>query len=82
MILILFLYLIFTGSEYPTVDGHMSINTYLDAIDKNYKTINEKYRRAGLQPFTLANISFGCFHAPFGKMVQKAYTRVFYNDLM
>lgn len=71
-----------SGTEFPTVDGHLSINTYLGAIDNNYKTINAKYQRANLPAFSLEAISYGCFHAPFSKMVQKAFTRVFYNDLL
>lgn len=68
-------------TEFPTVDGHMSINTYLNAIDNNYKTINEKCKAAGQPMFSLDDIQYGCFHAPFAKMVQKAFVRLFFNDL-
>lgn len=71
----------FLGTEFPTVDGHMSINTYLNAIDNNYKTINEKCKAAGQPMFSLDDIQYGCFHAPFAKMVQKAFVRLFFNDL-
>ncbi|EAR84420.2 hydroxymethylglutaryl-CoA synthase (macronuclear) [Tetrahymena thermophila SB210] len=69
-------------SEFPTVDGHLSINTYLGAIDNNFKTLNQKYAVANLRPFSLQDVDYGCFHAPFAKMVQKAFVRLFYNDVL
>lgn len=60
----------------------MSINTYLGSIDNNYKQINKKYAEIQEKPFSLKDIHYGCFHAPFAKMVQKAYVRMVYNDLL
>lgn len=33
-----------TGSEYPIVDGHLSINVYLNALEKSYETFKNKYK--------------------------------------
>ena len=31
------------SSEYPTVDGKLSIQCYLDALDRCYRIFREKY---------------------------------------
>lgn len=69
-------------SEYPTVDGKISIGCYINAIDKCYTLLREKQQRLGQRPVSMQEFDFGCFHAPFGKMVQKAFFRLVYRDVL
>ena len=65
------------NSEYPVVDGHYSINCYLNAIDKCY----EDYKVKKKEDISMGKFDFLCFHTPFGKMVYKSFLRIIYNDI-
>jgi hydroxymethylglutaryl-CoA synthase len=51
-------------SEYPTVDGHLSIGVYLNALDQCYTMLKDK-----IKGFNMSSFDYGCFHSPFSKMV-------------
>ena len=59
-------------SEYPTVDGKISIDCYLEAISNCYDGLKHKLGGKNL----LRDIDYFCFHSPFYKMVQKAFTKM------
>lgn len=70
------------SSEYPVVDGKLSIQCYLSALDKCYQLYRQKYQRqnpdavkAGLQQFDAV-----IFHTPYCKLVQKSLARIGLND--
>ena len=65
------------SSEYPTVDGKISIECYLSALDRCYQRhlIKEGNSEACLDDF-----DYFCFHAPYCKLVQKSFARLFIND--
>lgn len=66
-------------SEYPVVDGPLSIKCYLKALDNCY----EGYaRRAGRPHFDLEQADAVVFHSPFCKLVQKSLARLALNDLV
>lgn len=83
-------------SEYPEVDGPLSITSYVSALDASYARFREKHAKAkGSQAnghantsdpkagFSIANdIDYPCFHSPYGKLVQKGHARLFYNDFL
>ena len=75
-------------SEYPEVDGPLSISAYISAIDASYKAFRTKHAKAkkaqGLAgpAFSLTDVDFPVFHSPYGKMVQKAHARLVYNDFL
>ena len=62
---------IIKGSEYPTVDGKLSIDCYLRAIEECYRKLKEKCGNKNL-----LNMDYFCFHSPFYKMVQKAFYKL------
>ncbi|KAM3147390.1 hypothetical protein pb186bvf_000641 [Paramecium bursaria] len=64
------------SSEYPTVDGQLSITSYLDSIDKCYEGLNKK------EQFNTQKIDYMCFHSPFHKMVQKSFCRFLMHDIL
>lgn len=72
------------ASEYPVVDGKLSIQCYLAALDKCYQAYKVKAQRtfqAG-QPFTLDSADAFCFHSPYCKLVQKSFARLLLNDFV
>jgi len=73
-------------SEYPIVDGPLSIKQYYDALDKCYQGWRIKSKNvsdnSGPGHQVLENLDFICFHCPFSKLVQKSFARLIYNDLI
>lgn len=63
---------IFLDSEYPTVDGKLSIGCYLKALEECYVKLKGKRKGKNL----ISESNFFCFHSPFYKMVQKAYAHL------
>lgn len=63
-------------SEYPTVDGKLSISCYLRAVEECYSKMKEKCKGRNL----LAESDFLCFHSPFYKMVMKAYAHMYKQE--
>ncbi|XP_030680615.1 hydroxymethylglutaryl-CoA synthase, mitochondrial isoform X2 [Nomascus leucogenys] len=75
------------ASEYPIVDGKLSIQCYLRALDRCYtsyrKKIQNQWKQAGSdRPFTLDDLQYMIFHTPFCKMVQKSLARLMFNDFL
>ncbi|KAF8979346.1 Hydroxymethylglutaryl-CoA synthase, cytoplasmic [Entomortierella lignicola] len=72
------------ASEYPTVDGHFSNTCYIRSVDACYKLYTQKFskRNSPDQLITNKDIDFYAFHAPNCKLVQKAFGRLAYNDML
>eukprot|EP00624_Nannochloropsis_granulata_P007034 evm.model.NODE_5962_length_8616_cov_28.606546.2 len=68
------------ASEYPEVDGKMSKECYLRALDDCYLRFAGKQEEAFGKPFCADEIDYFCFHHPYNKLVQKAFGRLFYMD--
>lgn len=68
-------------SEYPEVDGPLSISSYIRALDGSYRTYRSKIANRGVD-FTLDSVNYPVFHSPYGKMVQKGHGRFLYNDFL
>jgi len=69
------------SSEYPIVDGKLSIQCYLRALDQCYQRFASRASTAGA-PFTISDAGFFAFHSPFTKLVQKSVARLKLNDFM
>jgi len=67
------------SSEYPMVDGKLSVDCYLNALDRCYESYMSKCRGGdvGLNRFD----SF-VFHAPYCKLVRKSLARLYMNDFV
>lgn len=77
-------------SEYPEVDGPLSITSYISALDASYSRYREKTaKRLGktngdasgkdVDPksaFSLQDVDYNVFHSPYGKLVQKGHARL------
>jgi hydroxymethylglutaryl-CoA synthase len=70
-------------SEYPIVDGKLSVTCYLRALDSCYRGYKEKFaKRNGGKPFDLSQTDFSLFHSPYTKLVMRSYARLMYNDFL
>jgi hydroxymethylglutaryl-CoA synthase len=59
-------------SEYPTVDGHLSIGVYLGALSSCYESLKRKYKERNPhmgRDLNYHDFDYLCFHTPFAKMV-------------
>lgn len=75
------------SSEYPIVDGKLSITCYLAALDKCYRlycdkaaAAKQKLRRS--ETIDLSTFDAMLFHTPFCKLVQKSLARLSLNDFV
>ncbi|KAF9466138.1 hydroxymethylglutaryl-coenzyme A synthase C terminal-domain-containing protein [Collybia nuda] len=86
------------SSEYPEVDGPVSVVTYIAALDAAYSRFREKTTKASKRSqlngnghvngekssdvFSLADVDYSIFHSPYGKQAVKGFARVMYNDFL
>ncbi|XP_033637166.1 hydroxymethylglutaryl-CoA synthase 1-like [Asterias rubens] len=75
------------ASEYPRVDGKLSIQCYLGALDKCYqgycvKAEAQMQKEGDSSHYTMDRFDAMCFHSPFCKLVQKSLARLMLNDFM
>ena len=68
-------------NEYPIVDGHLSINVYLNALTQSYETFKQKYLERYRGEVNYHSFDYFCFHTPFSKMVQKCFFHLLYQDI-
>ena len=54
-------------SEYPTVDGHYSLDCYLEAL---YNCLSNFIQKGGVINYIK---DYFCFHCPYSKLVEKAF---------
>lgn len=72
------------NSEYPTVDGKLSIQCYLSALDNCYRLYCEKYKKQNPNADIVGLNQFDAivFHTPYCKLVQKSLARISLNDFL
>lgn len=71
-------------SEYPEVDGPLSVTSYVSAVDASFTAWRNKHLKAKkaaafngeASTVSLDDVDYPVFHSPYGKMVQKAHARL------
>ena len=69
--------------EYPTVDGALSQQCYYEALEDCYTRFCNKMELSALSSTNVFNATtpdYFVFHAPYNKLVQKSYGRLFLVD--
>ena len=68
--------------EYPTVDGALSQSCYYKALEDVYERFIQRMERSrgGETRFNAETPDYWVFHAPYNKLVQKSYGRLFFLD--
>ncbi|XP_017298934.1 hydroxymethylglutaryl-CoA synthase 1 [Diaphorina citri] len=69
-------------SEYPVVDGKLSIQCYLGALDACYQGYRAKAAKLTGKELSLGDFDAVLFHTPYCKLVQKSLARLAYNDFI
>lgn len=67
-------------SEYPTVDGQLSVKCYLSALDKCFQRYCDKADKKLGVKMSLDNLDAVLFHSPYCKLVRKSLARLVLND--
>ncbi|POY71884.1 hypothetical protein BMF94_5245 [Rhodotorula taiwanensis] len=76
------------SSEYPAVDGPLTQTCYPNALEQSYDAFRAKEskrlgnKQGDKSAVTLSDFDYACFHSPYGKLVQKGYARLMYNDYL
>ena len=73
------------SSEYPLVDGQLSVNCYMEAVFNAYASFRKKFARINHrneQEVSLQDFDGLVFHAPYCKIVSKALSRLVFSDLL
>lgn len=67
-------------SEFPRVDGKLSIQCYLSSLDICYKRFSDKAKARNAETISLDSFDGIIFHSPYCKLVQKSLARLLLND--
>lgn len=70
-------------SEYPTVDGKLSLQAYISAVDRCYLNFRRKYfvdPEKAQNSQVLDHFDGILFHSPYCKLVRKAFARLLLNE--
>ena len=73
------------NSEYPEVDGPLTIDCYFGSLDNAWDAYREKYAKRNQvkkEEVRGDNFDYIVFHSPYGKLVQKGHARLYYNDFL
>jgi hydroxymethylglutaryl-CoA synthase len=70
------------SSEYPVVDGKLSIQCYLNSLDRCYQHFADKASKLDGSNFTMQGADYFLFHSPFTKLVAKSLARLKLNDFV
>ncbi|KIY66443.1 hydroxymethylglutaryl-CoA synthase [Cylindrobasidium torrendii FP15055 ss-10] len=75
------------SSEYPEVDGPVSVVTYVAALDNAYTAFRKRTDKngapaSGQYSFSLDSVDYALFHSPYGKQAVKGHARMMYNDFI
>ncbi|XP_050296610.1 hydroxymethylglutaryl-CoA synthase 1 [Anthonomus grandis grandis] len=69
-------------SEYPVVDGKLSVQCYLEALDSCYQLYCQKAEKLMQKSVTINSFDGILFHTPYCKLVQKSVGRLALNDFV
>lgn len=72
----------YLSSPYPVVDGKVSNQCYLEALDECYQRFMKKRKQITGEETHLEDFDFCLFHSPYNKLVQKSFGRLVYNDFL
>lgn len=69
-------------SEYPVVDGKLSVQCYLEALDNCYQSYCQKVEKKLEKTVDINSFDGILFHTPYCKLVQKSVGRLALNDFV
>lgn len=73
------------GSEYPSVDGPLTIETYIKALDGSYQSYKIKLQALlgdkAPKSIDLTSFDYALLHCPYCKLVSKGFARMVHTRL-
>ncbi|RWS12360.1 hydroxymethylglutaryl-CoA synthase: cytoplasmic-like isoform X2, partial [Dinothrombium tinctorium] len=69
-------------SEYPVVDGKLSVVCYTECVDKCYQVFRNKYEKVINKTLSLNDFDGILLHSPYCKLVQKSIARLLFNEFL
>jgi hydroxymethylglutaryl-CoA synthase len=71
------------SSEFPEVDGPLTIACFFRALDHCYgRYLGRLEKKECISGAGLANFDYLCLHSPYTKLVQKSLGRLAFNDFL
>ncbi|KAK9667598.1 3-hydroxy-3-methylglutaryl coenzyme A synthase, partial [Basidiobolus ranarum] len=71
------------ASEYPMVDGQLSVVCYARALDNCYQRyIARLAKKENIEKPSLDNFDYMLFHSPYTKLVVKSFARLGFHDFL
>lgn len=71
------------SSEYPIVDGTLSVSCYLQALEFCYQRFLEKFKvKYNTSLACLRDFDYFVFHCPYYRLVQRAFGRLYHVDFL
>lgn len=68
-------------SEYPIVNGGVSQTCYLRSLENCYHGLISKSKKLRDTEISIQSTDYFLFHAPYNKLVQKGFSRLFFQDM-
>jgi len=68
-------------SEYPVVDGALSLNSYFNSLAMCYSRLKSKYSSLLKEKISMNTFDQFVLHSPFYKQVRKSFGRIYYQDM-
>lgn len=73
------------SSEYPTVDGKLSLQAYISAVDQCYRAYRKKYFisnnfKDSAKASIMDEFDGILMHSPYCKLVRKSFARLLFNE--
>jgi hydroxymethylglutaryl-CoA synthase len=69
-------------SPYPVVDGQFSNICYLRSLDICFQRLKAKATKLHGETINADSFDHVVFHSPYNKLVQKSFSRLYYNDFL
>ena len=66
----------YLSSPYPVVDGKVSNQCFLEALDKCYQGLVKKRKQTTEKETHIEDFDYCLFHSPYNKLVQKSFGRL------
>ena len=68
-------------SEYPLVDGSLSITSYINAALQCYQGLTKKFEKLKNTKFSLKDSCAVLFHSPYTRLVEKTFAKLVESDV-
>jgi len=69
-------------TEYPVVDGKLSVQLYFKALDKCYEEYTKAFKVITSEEYSISKIDHFVCHSPYNKLIHHAFARMMFNEFV